>query len=175
MGDEFKGDEDIDLDEDQGVEFDAQEAGLGEGEEQTEAQKAETADLVKLLRQHPEIWIPYEEQVRSQLKIIPAETVDKEGPAVNAGLRDYKDLDAKHTTYPFVTNYERTKIISYRASQIASGAKPYIVVPEGISEAHIIAQMELEEKKLPFLLKRPLPDGTFEVWRLQDLLLFTPS
>ena len=172
--DEYR-DDDVEVeDEGLGEEFEAPDAGLGDVEETTEAQRAEAADLAKLLRQHPEIWIPYEAQVRSQLNIVPATPVDKEGPVVAAGLRDQKDLDAKHTTYPFLTNYERTKVISYRASQIASGAKPHIVVPEGITEAHIIAQMELEEKKLPFLIKRPLPDGTFEVWRLADLLLFTP-
>lgn len=172
--DEYR-DDDVEVEEEGlGEEFEAPDAGLGDVEETTEAQRAEAADLAKLLRQHPEIWIPYEEQVRSQLNIVPATSVDKEGPVVAAGLRDMKDLDAKHTTYPFLTNYERTKVISYRASQIASGAKPHIVVPEGITEAHIIAQMELEEKKLPFLIKRPMPDGTFEVWRLADLLLFTP-
>jgi DNA-directed RNA polymerase I, II, and III subunit RPABC2 len=171
--DEYR-DDDLDVEEEIGEEFEVPDVALGEVEETTEAQRAEAADLAKLLRQHPEIWIPYEEQVRSQLNIVPAVPLDKEGPVVAAGLRDLKDLDSKHTTYPFLSNYERTKVISYRASQIASGAKPHIVVPEGITEAHIIAQMELEEKKLPFLIKRPLPDGTFEVWRLADLLQFTP-
>ncbi len=169
--DEYRDDE-LDVEEEVAEEF--EETGLGDTEETTEAQRAEAADLAKLLRQHPEIWIPYEEQVRSQLNIVPAEAVDKEGPVVAAGLRDYAGLDAKHTTYPFLSNYERTKVISFRASQIASGAKPYIVVPEGLTEAYLIAQKELEERKLPFLIKRPLPDGTFEVWRLNDLLLFTP-
>jgi DNA-directed RNA polymerase I, II, and III subunit RPABC2 len=171
--DEFR-DDDLDVEEEVVEDFEGAEVVLGETEETTEAQRAEAAALAKLLRQHPEIWIPYEEQVRSQLNIVPAEPVDKEGPVVAAGLRDYTGLDSKHTTYPFLSNYERTKVISYRASQIASGAKPYIVVPEGLTEAHVIAQTELEERKLPFLIKRPLPDGSFEVWRLSDLLLFTP-
>ena len=170
--DEYRDDE-LDVEEEVAEDFEGADAVL-ETEETTEAQRAEAADLAKLLRQHPEIWIPYEEQVRSQLNIVPAEAVDKEGPVIAAGLRDYTGLDAKHTTYPFLSNYERTKVISFRASQIASGAKPYIVVPEGLTEAQLIAQKELEERKLPFLIKRPLPDGTFEVWRLNDLLLFTP-
>jgi DNA-directed RNA polymerase I, II, and III subunit RPABC2 len=154
------------------AEAEVPETGEGEIEETTEAQRAEAADLAKLLRQHPEIWIPYEEQVRSQLNVVPAEEKDEEGPVIAAGFRDIKGLDDKHVTYPFLNNYERTKVISYRASQICNGAKPYIVVPEGITEAHIIAKMELEAKKLPFIIKRPLPDGTFEVWRLGDLVVF---
>jgi len=31
--------------------------------------------------------------------------------------------------------------------------------------------MELEEKRLPFIIKRPMPDGSYEVWRLRDLLI----
>ncbi len=170
--DEFR-DDDVEV-EDEVLAEEAEIPDTGEGveEETTEAQRAEAADLAKLLRQHPEIWIPYEEQVRSQLNIVPAETKDEEGPVIDAGFRDYSSVDEKHTTYPFLNQYERTKVISYRASQICNGAKPYIVVPEGVTEAHKIAQMELEAKKLPFIIKRPLPDVTFEVWRLADLVLF---
>jgi DNA-directed RNA polymerase I, II, and III subunit RPABC2 len=141
----------------------------GDVEETTEAQRAEAADIAKLLRQHPEIWIPYEEQVHNQLTIVPAEETEEK---VQVGFRNMKALDSKHRTYPFISNYERTKIISYRASQISNGAKPYIVVPEGVTESYIIAKMELEAKKLPFVIKRSLPDGSFEVWRLSDLIVF---
>jgi DNA-directed RNA polymerase I, II, and III subunit RPABC2 len=166
---EFRADE-PDVEEE---EIEVPETGeLDIAEEATEAQRTEAADLAKLLRQHPEIWIPYEDQVRSQLNIVPVEPKEKAGPVVNAGYRDLSKVDDKHSTYPFLTNYEKTKIISFRASQIDNGAKPYIVVPEGITDSAVIAGMELVARKLPFIVKRPLPDGTFEVWRLADLVLF---
>jgi len=143
--------------------------------EQTEQQRAEAADLVKLLRQHPEIWIPYEEQVNERLNT----TGTKPGPTTGTTdsgmvfhLRDTSMLDANHITYPFLTSYERTKIMSFRASQVSNGAMPYIEVPEGVTDSYIIAKMELEAKRLPFIVKRPLPDGNFEVWRLTDLVVF---
>jgi DNA-directed RNA polymerase I, II, and III subunit RPABC2 len=138
-------------------------------EEQDDFQKAEAADVAKLLRQHPEIWIPYEDQVKGQLQIRAPDEPDKE---VKAILRDTTTLDSKHATYPFLTQYEKTKCISFRASQIEHGADPYIVVPEGVTSAYEIAKMELEAKRLPFIIKRTLPDGSFEVWRLSDLVLF---
>ena len=138
-------------------------------EEQDDFQKAEAADVAKLLRQHPEIWIPYEDQVKGQLQIRPPEEPSKE---VKAILRDTTTLDSKHSTYPFLTQYEKTKCISFRASQIEHGAAPYIVVPEGVTDAYNIAKMELEAKRLPYILKRTLPDGSFEVWRMSDLLIF---
>lgn len=137
--------------------------------EQSEQQRAEAADLVKLFRQHPEIWIPYSEQVQEQLNIkAPGE---ESAATTNVSLRDLKALDAHHSTYPFLTSYERTKCISFRASQIANSAKPYILVPEEVSDSYEIAKMELDAKRLPFIIKRPLPDGSFEVWRLSDLIV----
>jgi DNA-directed RNA polymerase I, II, and III subunit RPABC2 len=135
----------------------------------SEAQKSEAIEVAKLLRLHNEAWIPYEEQVYSQLNThVPGtpETIQK------VGFRDVSGLDDKHITYPFLTNYEKTKIISFRASQISNGAKPYILVPEGVNDSYQIAVLELEAKRLPFIVKRPLPDGTFETWRLSDLLVF---
>ena len=138
-------------------------------EEQDDFQKAEAADVAKLLRQHPEIWIPYEDQVKGQLQIRPPEEPTEE---VKAILRDTTTLDSKHSTYPFLTLYEKTKCISFRASQIEHGAAPFIVVPEGVTDGYNIAKMEVEAKRLPYIIKRTLPDGSFEVWRLSDLLIF---
>ena len=150
------------------------------GEEVTEAQRAEAADLAKLLRQHPEIWIPYEEQVLQQLNTnapggevaVATASPGEAGAKLTLSLRDLSTLESKHRTYPFLSNYERTKCISFRASQICGGARPYIVVPDGVTDAYEIARMELEAKRLPYILKRPMPDGSFEVWRLADLLVF---
>ena len=78
-------------------------------------------------------------------------------------------IDAHHKTLPILTKYERTRIIGQRAKQINQGAKPYIQVPEGIIDGYIIAEMEVKAKKTPFIIQRPLPDGTIEFWKLEDL------
>ena len=129
-----------------------EEVEIPEVEEEDPSKASETADLHKLFRQHPQIWIPYEEQVQEKLQV--------------KGL-----ADAHHTTYPRITQYESTKAISFRASQISNGAKPYIIVPEGVTDAYQIAKMELQAKRLPFIFKRPLPNGQYEYWRLSDLLM----
>jgi DNA-directed RNA polymerases I, II, and III subunit RPABC2 len=144
-----------------------------EVEEDTEQQRAEAADVVKLFKQHPEIWIPYQEQVQGAITIhAPPNppTADTSG-TLKTSLRDTSILDPRHTTYPFLTNYEKTKCISFRASQLNHGAKPYLLVPPGMNDSYQIAKMELEQKRLPFILKRPLPNGDYEVWRLKDLLV----
>jgi DNA-directed RNA polymerase subunit K/omega len=154
------------------VEEEYDEGEVIEEVEETEQQRAEAADVVKLFKQHPEIWIPYEEQIQERLLI---KTPGTEPEILSAdmvtSLRDISLLDANHTTYPFLTNYEKTKCISFRASQINNGAKPYILVPTGVNDSYLIAKMELEARRLPIIVKRPMPDGTYEVWRLNDLLI----
>jgi DNA-directed RNA polymerase I, II, and III subunit RPABC2 len=79
--------------------------------------------------------------------------------------------DTTHTTYPFLTLYEKTKVLSLRASQLARGAPSFIEVPEYLTDVYEIAKAELEAKRLPYILKRPLPDGNWEYWRLADLMI----
>ena len=115
-------------------------------------------ELKKLYEQHPECVLDYVETVIPKLE---------QKFAVPGG----DNLDVNHRTYPFLTNFERTKIIGLRANQISRGAAPLVVVPKHISDVRDIARLELEQKRLPYIIKRPLPNGTFEYWRLVDLLI----
>ncbi len=74
-------------------------------------------------------------------------------------------------TKPFITKYERAKILGVRAEMIASGAKPVVNVPKGISIAYDIALLEYKAKKIPLLIRRHLPNGSYEDWRLEDLVI----
>jgi DNA-directed RNA polymerase I, II, and III subunit RPABC2 len=78
-------------------------------------------------------------------------------------------VDELHKTMPLLTKYEKTKILGMRVKQLNSGTNPYITINEKIIDNYLIAQMELEQKKLPFIIQRPLPDNNFEYWKLQDL------
>ena len=42
-------------------------------------------------------------------------------------------------------------------------------VKKQIIDGYIIAEMELKQKKLPFIVQRPLPNGGCEYWPLQEL------
>lgn len=54
----------------------------------------------------------------------------------------------------WLTKYERSKIIGIRARQLMEGAEPLIKVPPYIKNPLKIAELELEQNKLPFLIKR---------------------
>ena len=68
-----------------------------------------------------------------------------------------------------MTKYEKARILGQRAKQIETGSRPYVKVPENIVDGYIIAELELKEKKIPFIIRRPIPGGAFEYWNLKDL------
>ena len=78
-------------------------------------------------------------------------------------------IDNLHKTIPFLTKYEKARILGQRAKQIDSGATPFVKVPDNIIDGYIIAEMELQEKKIPFIIRRPIPGGGSEYWNLKDL------
>lgn len=80
-----------------------------------------------------------------------------------------KNLDKKERiTVPFLTKYERTRIVGIRAQQIARGAPLYVDREDEIDPI-VIAEKELYERKLPFIIRRVMPDGIVEDWRVKDL------
>jgi DNA-directed RNA polymerase subunit K/omega len=78
-------------------------------------------------------------------------------------------IDPLHKSIPFLTKYEKTRVLGQRAKQLNSGAKPYVVVPDHILDGYIIAQMELAQKRIPFVIERPIHGGGTEYWRVRDL------
>lgn len=80
-------------------------------------------------------------------------------------------VDELHKTLPFLTKYEYARIIGVRTKELNDGAEPFVDVDHNIIDGYNIAIKELEEKKLPFIVKRPLPNGSCEYWKLSDLEL----
>jgi len=79
--------------------------------------------------------------------------------------------DPLHRTIPILTKYERARVLGQRAKQINSGSKPFVKVPENIIDGYLIAEIELSQKRIPFIIRRPFPGGGSEYWNLKDLEL----
>lgn len=78
-------------------------------------------------------------------------------------------VDPIHKTLPFLTKYEKARILGERAKQINLGAKPLIELEPDIIDGYLIALREFDEKKIPFIIKRPMPNGGCEYWKCKDL------
>ena len=78
-------------------------------------------------------------------------------------------IDDLHKTVPFLTKFEKARIIGLRAKQINNGCEPFVDVPPNMLEGLTIAEKELQEKNIPFIIRRPLPNGASEYWKVSDL------
>ena len=78
-------------------------------------------------------------------------------------------IDPLHTTLPFLTRYEIANILGNRATQLESGATPFVEVKDNIIDSYLIAMSEFKQKKIPYIIRRPLPNGGSEYWKFSDL------
>lgn len=83
------------------------------------------------------------------------------------GLAVDKD---KRITTPFMTKYERARVLGTRALQISMCA-PIMVELENETDPLQIAMKELKAKKIPLIIRRYLPDGSFEDWSIDELII----
>jgi len=83
-----------------------------------------------------------------------------------------KILDIIKISKPIMTTYEYNQIIGLRTIQLAQGAINFIPINHTIKsnmDLRITAIEELKQGKLPFIIKRPLPNNKFEYFRVRDL------
>ena len=80
-------------------------------------------------------------------------------------------VDPLHRTLPFITKFEKARILGERAKQINAGAHAMVAVDEDMIDGYLIALKEYDEQKIPIILRRPLPNGGCEYWKLKDLEL----
>jgi len=71
---------------------------------------------------------------------------------------------------PYLTKYEYTRVRGVRLQQLASGCPPFVLLPKHVNSIEEIFEMEFQQKRLPYLIRRPMPGGKFEYWKLKDLL-----
>ncbi|KAN0060387.1 subunit common to RNA polymerases I, II, and III [Thecaphora frezii] len=77
--------------------------------------------------------------------------------------------NTERITTPYMTKYERARILGTRALQISMNA-PVLVPTEGETDPLEIAMKELAAKKIPLVVRRYLPDGSYEDWTVSELI-----
>lgn len=90
---------------------------------------------------------------------------------------DFNDImkkydPAKNRTKNILSKYEKVKILGLRSEQLQRGADPYVELdPSQPFNPRDVAVQELQQRKLPFMIRRTLPDNTVEHWRLDDMII----
>jgi len=67
-----------------------------------------------------------------------------------------------------LTKYEMVRILGERIKQLTMGAKPLIKNFQGLPYDKI-AEEELKLNMIPYKIRRPLPNGKYELWLLEEL------
>jgi|TARA_A100001015_G_C15043512_1_gene741619 DNA-directed RNA polymerases I, II, and III subunit RPABC2 len=69
-----------------------------------------------------------------------------------------------------LTEYEKARLLGTRALQIDNDA-PIFVDIDGETSSQEIALKELIEKKIPLIIERILPNGDWELWSIDELVI----
>jgi DNA-directed RNA polymerases I, II, and III subunit RPABC2 len=69
-----------------------------------------------------------------------------------------------------LTRFERSGLLGRRAVQIDNDA-PIFVDIDGETSSYEIALKELMEKKIPLNVERILPNGDWEIWTIDELVI----
>lgn len=85
--------------------------------------------------------------------------------AAGGGVPKFKRITTK-----YMTKYERARVLGTRALQIAMCA-PIMVELEGETDPLQIAMKELKQKKIPIIIRRFLPDHSYEDWSIDELII----
>lgn len=150
----------IGLDEDDDETFEERDDDYEDDDEDDENYLQKFGESLKnnvLEKHHPELMVHNHQEVEAMCRIV---------RDANGNI-----IDPLHRTMPFITKFEKARLLGERAKQINAGAQPTVKVDDEIIDGYLIALMEYEEKKIPMILRRPLPNGGCEYWKLQDLEL----
>ena len=75
-------------------------------------------------------------------------------------------------TFPYLTKYEKARILGVRATHIANGAPISGECNVNEKDPLVLAEEELRRGKTPLIIRRWLPDGTYEDVHVVHLLRF---
>ena len=63
---------------------------------------------------------------------------------------------------PTLTRFEKARIMGARALQLSLGAPPFIEIPSSAKTSLDIALAELEQRIIPIVIRRRLPNGDYQ-------------
>merc|ERR1712157_115100 len=86
------------------------------------------------------------------------------------GLALQGSENKERVTTRFMTKYERARVLGTRALQISMNA-PVLVDTGKLTDPLQISMKELGEGKIPFVIRRYLPDGSYEDWTVDELVV----
>jgi len=112
----------------------------------------------------------YDKSDNEENNIIDEEDVDLEHNDFDYSLIEEEEniKEINKITRPFLTKYEKVKLLATRTNQLARGAKPMIKNVDYSITPKDLAKLELKEKVIPLIILRPIPNGKPERWKITE-------
>jgi|UniRef100_A0A6C0AI93 DNA-directed RNA polymerase subunit K/omega len=107
------------------------------------------------------------DELRFESRILHPEVQSIQREKVQESLKEARTTDAQYT------KYEYTCLVGTRAQQIADGARPLISLDGIVTSDPLfvwtVAEREIAQGVLPFIIHRRLPSGVSEYWSAMEL------
>ena len=110
-----------------------------------------------------------EDEDQDDIEVLSDNDEQDEGAAGNFKNKRGHKKNVDRITAKFLTKYERARILGTRALQLSKNAPPMVVPQPGETDPYQLAERELAQRKIPFIIRRFLPDHTYEDWKLSEL------
>ena len=154
--------EDINESENESVDSEAVDEVIEDNEEELEEEEAEATEEIEKIKPKKKKNIKKTVVVNNDCLY---NNIDFEE---DYNEKDEQVSDDKRITINRLTKYERVRIIGIRAKQIMTGANILLKGIENKTPTEI-AELELKYNMVPFKIKRRLPNGRYEIWKLSEL------
>lgn len=99
-----------------------------------------------------------------------AEAPDQDGQGQEAAGPKGPIPKSKRLSTPYMTKYEKARVLGTRALQLSMNA-PTLADVGAETDPLQIALAELREGKVPLMVRRFMPDGSWEDWSVEELAL----
>ena len=113
------------------------------------------------------------DEFANEIQVLPDQEGSEDGENANEGdgYKNRRGYTKNHDriTSNFLTKYERARILGTRALQLSKNAPPMVMPDSGETDPYKLAEYELSQGKIPFIIRRYLPDHTYEDWKVSDL------
>eukprot|EP00866_Antonospora_locustae_P000192 jgi/Antlo1/192/927 len=99
------------------------------------------------------------------------QTLEENEPFIIEEEGDVVRIEAdRRITSARMTKYEKAYVLGVRSAQLSMNAPPLVDIGEE-TDAFEIAVQELRERKIPFVIRRKLPDSTYEDWHIKEMII----